>query len=163
MQQEQFPCDACGATGASHVEQREETWPVKGEPVAVSIAVRVCDHCGARVFDRELDDAAFAQAFDAYRRKHNVISPAEIVRLREKYGLTQRGLAALLGMGEITIHRYEKGSLPDDAHNTLLRLLEDPRTMETIFEMHSARLPASAARKLRQRLDHQGSVSPVLM
>jgi transcriptional regulator with XRE-family HTH domain len=79
--------------------------------------------------------------------------PSELKAMREHYGLSQRSLAALLGWGEVTVHRYENGSLPDEAHNQLLHLLKYPENMLRIAQMNGERLPASARRKLFARLE----------
>jgi DNA-binding transcriptional regulator YiaG len=71
------------------------------------------------------------------------MSPAEIVSLRETYGLTQRGLSNLLGMGEVTIHRYENGSIPDEANNQLLQMLQDPWNMQRLLKERGSQLPRS--------------------
>ena len=80
------------------------------------------------------------------------ITAIEVKQLRERYGLSQRSLSALLGWGEITIHRYENGSVPGDVHAQLLRLLFDPWNMGILFERHQDRLPAAARTALRDRL-----------
>ena len=153
MAMEQFRCEECGTVGTSRVVERDEVWPVKGKEITIHTTSRICDQCGEKVFDRELDDASFHKAFDAYRQGHGVIAPNEIVRLRERYGLTQRSLAALLGLGEVTIHRYEKGSLPDEAHNKLLQLMDDARLMRVVFEANQSRLSPPAVRRLQDRLE----------
>lgn len=134
---------------------RIETYPVKGEDTTVQANVRVCNRCQQDVFDERLDSANLAQAFDAYRFRHKILSLAEIKSIRESYGITQRSLSALLGLGEVTIHRYENGSLPDEAHNLLLKFIRDPWNMRLLVEENGGRIPPSALRKLTQRLAAQ--------
>lgn len=118
-----FTCFECGAENNTELIEVDRTLPVRGEPIAFKAAVRRCLECGERVFDSELADETLAKAYEIYRHKHGLLGPLEIRELRERYGLTQRGLSDLLGLGEIMIHRYESGSLPDEAHNLLLRLV----------------------------------------
>lgn len=54
-------------------------------------------------------DAVLRTARDLYRQKHGLLTSSNIARLRGRYGLSQRALARLLGWGEVTIQRYEKG------------------------------------------------------
>lgn len=60
---------------------------------------------------------------------------AELVKAtREKYGLSQRAFASLLGLGEATIVRYEKGSVPSKANANLIRAADDPKFMAGCLE-----------------------------
>jgi putative zinc finger/helix-turn-helix YgiT family protein len=148
-----FHCESCGREVETRTVKREEEFPVKGEPVKVLSSVRICADCGEDLSDKDLDSATLRAAYDVYRRQHNIISPDEIAGLRQRYGLSQRGLGALLGWGEITVHRYENGSLPDKAHNDMLRLLSDPKNMARIFAENSHRLPGRVRKKAASRLE----------
>ncbi|HEY3282616.1 MAG TPA: type II TA system antitoxin MqsA family protein [Armatimonadota bacterium] len=119
-------CDKCGLVNETHVEERQETLRVKGEEITHRIRLRICDTCGAEVYDEELDTVSQAAAFNEYRRRHDIPGPEELRSLREAYGLSQRDAAAILGFGEVSFHRYENGSVPDKAHANLLRDLRDP-------------------------------------
>lgn len=148
-----FKCDECGATNETKVVEREVNCTVKGMSIVLTAPVRVCTKCGERVFDYELDQAIFSKSFALYRQENNVITPEEIVELREKYGLSQRSLAQLLGWGDITIHRYEKGSIPSAAHNHLLKSLRKVSEFRVFFEEHRVRLPQTVAQKLELLLN----------
>src|SRR5437764_1137934 len=121
-----YMCERCGPTTNTRVESRTETYPVKGEETKVRAQVRVCAQCGGDISDDKLDSENLRRAFDEYRRRHDIVTAVEIREMRESYGLSQRGLGALLGWGEITEHRYEQGSMPDEAHNLVLRMIQDP-------------------------------------
>lgn len=149
-----YVCDDCDEIDETNtrVEERSETYSVKGEPITVLVRVRVCKNCGKDIFDEELDDQTLQAAYDIYRRKHKIIFPAEIRALREKYGLSQRGLGAVLGWGPITIHRYEAGSLPDESHNQVLRLLQDPFNMAQFIDENRDAIDADTRKKILDRL-----------
>jgi putative zinc finger/helix-turn-helix YgiT family protein len=147
-----YYCDACDKDVPTRVEERTEVLPVIGEPTEVLSVIRICLECGEDICDDELDTATLRKAYDIYRQRHNLIMPEQLKQLRELYGLSQRSLAALLGWGEVTVHRYENGSLPDEAHNQLLHLLKYPENMLRIAEMNGKRLHASARKKLFARL-----------
>jgi putative zinc finger/helix-turn-helix YgiT family protein len=52
-----------------------------------------------------------------------LLSPEEIRRSREKLGLTQKQFAALLGVGEATVSRWETGAqIQQRAMDRFLRL-----------------------------------------
>lgn len=149
---EQFSCPNCGPITSTIIKPRLQTFPVKGEKTTVTSLIRFCTKCGTDIYDKELDSEALAKAYYQYRTKHNIVSPADIRRLRETYGLTQRGLSALLGYGEITVHRYENGSIPDEVHNQLFRLIGDPLNLQRILDERHHLLNPRTERKLRNRV-----------
>jgi putative zinc finger/helix-turn-helix YgiT family protein len=134
------------------IVERSETYSVKGEPVRVRAKVRICPTCGKDISDEVLDDVALQSAYDVYRRKHNIIFPAEIRALRELYGISQRGLGTVLDWGPITIHRYETGSLPDESHNQVLRFLQDPYNMAKIINANPGAFDDQTYLKISERL-----------
>lgn len=150
-----YKCSYCGniQEDRTKIVTMEETFPVKGEPTSILSTVRICEGCKEPLYDRELDSANLSRAFDSYRSKHGIVSPANIKAIRETYGLTQRSLSNLLGMGEVTIHRYESGSIPDDVHNQLLVMMQNPWNMKKILTMRGDNLPASQKRKVVARLE----------
>ena len=66
--------------------------------------------------------------------------------------MSQRALSRLLGWGEITIHRYESGAIQDNAHDKLLRLIQDPRNMQKFLEGNRNKLPSYVASRLEKRI-----------
>ena len=130
----------------------KEVYNVRGDPIKIEAEIAICQKCGARIFDEERDSRNLGIAYSRYREKHNLLSPDEIRRTREKYGLSQRALSRLLGWGEITIHRYESGSIQDNVHDSTLRLIEDPRNIQKIFEANRGKLPSYTTARLEKRI-----------
>lgn len=146
-------CPNCKEHVKSRVVSRQETYPVKGEDVTVDATVRICEVCGEDIFDEELDEKTLSLAYDEYRRRKGLLTPKEIKALRESYGLSQRGLAVLLNWGEVTIHRYENGSLQDEAHNSvLLALRDDPRFVLSLLTKNSGNLNQREIENVRKRV-----------
>lgn len=150
-----YICDNCGLVDESmtRVVERSETYNVKGESIPVLARVRVCNSCNEEISDELLDDVTLQTAYDVYRSKHKIVFPAEIRALRETYGLSQRGLGTLLGWGPITIHRYESGSLPDESHNQVLRLMQDPFNVARLFLENKDSLDKATYKKMLARLN----------
>ncbi len=145
-------CLECGMEVAAQVEHRAEPIPVKGTEYHVSVSVPVCSVCGTEAFVEELEEDAIQRAFDLYRKEHGLIFPNEIRELRELYGLTQKGLAVLLGWGDVTITRYENGSLPSRAHNDILMLLRRPSTILEFVERGKHRIGMEEYNRLCQQI-----------
>lgn len=135
-------CLSCDQELAPRIEDRLETYPVRGEAISVNAKVAVCTGCGEDIDVEELDEASLRAAFDEYRRRHHLMTPDEMRSLRSRYGLGVRAFALLLGWGELTLHRYESGSLQDDAHETQLRMATSPENMRTMLEKNGHKLTA---------------------
>ncbi len=145
-------CPVCEDIQKIGVGTRKEVVTIKKEPVGVAAKVEKCTKCGEFFSSSEDDEVAIQQAYGKYRRIHNLLQPTEIREIREKYGLGQRAFARVLGWGEITIHRYEAGSLQDDAHNDALLLVRDADNFAKIYERTRHLLPKRVARRVDGRL-----------
>lgn len=124
-------CEVCGKEVETKIITRQETFKVCGEDITIDAQVLVCAECGEELFCEELDSATLVNAYNEYRRKHKLLLPDEIKKIREQYGLSQRSFAKLLNWGDKTICRYENGSVQDKAHNSLLLFLREPENMRT--------------------------------
>lgn len=77
----------------------------------------------------------------------NELTPRDIKRIREKYGLTQQGFARLLGLGEASVVRYENGQKPSKANANLIRAADDPAFMRDCLERDGELLTKSQREK----------------
>jgi putative zinc finger/helix-turn-helix YgiT family protein len=156
-----YVCEGCSGNGRSErrgdtvetrIELRDTTLPVRGESVTLTVPTRICAACGEPVYDRALDNATLERAYAIYRSRHDLVSADEVRALREKYAVSQRNLALLLGWSEATINRYEKGAAADRAHSVVLRLLRDAGAMRDLVEREGHVLPASVRDSLWRRI-----------
>ncbi len=127
-------CEKCNKEVETKVMKLEETYEIHGEPITVETDVRVCAECGEDLWDEKLDDATLLATYNEYRKKHNLLFPDEIKEIREKYGLSQRGFARILGWGDETLKRYERGGAQDKARDSLLVFMKDPKNMAKYLE-----------------------------
>lgn len=141
MNENKIFCPNCMKYSAFHIVNKKEQYRVKGENIEIDASVAICDSCNEEVFHPDYDEQNLERAYNAYRAKHKLLFPHEIKSIREKYGLSQRKFAKILGWGQITIHRYETGAVPDIAHSDMLRLLADPLNMKCLIEQKSEILP----------------------
>ena len=141
-------CEECGKEVETKVITKKETYDVCGEPIEVDAQVLVCTDCGEEFYSEELDNATLVRAYNEYRRKHKLLQPEEIKKIREQYGLSQRGFAKLLNWGDKTVCRYENGSIQDKAHNSLLLFLREPENMRTYLTENEVALNERQQSKL---------------
>lgn len=124
MNQEKY-CPKCEEYRDVRIQNRTETYTVRGKKIAVSVEVEVCAVCGETLLQGGGDEKVLDQVNAAYREQADLLSPTQIKRIRERYALSQKSFAALLGMSEATINRYEQGKLQEPSHDALLRACED--------------------------------------
>lgn len=65
---------------------------------------------------------------DAYRKEMGLLTSKEIITIRDKYKVSQKDFAEILGWGGATITRYENHQVQDRAHDDILRKIgTDPK------------------------------------
>ena len=152
-------CPACMKDADVRIEGRRETLPVRGEDIEVEARVAVCSTCGEDIWLDELEGETLARAFAEYRRRRRLLQPDEMARIRRRWGLGQRAFALLLGWGEVTLHRYESGSLQDAAHDAQLRMAERPENIRTLLEAHGERLTPRQREAVERRLGEAAALA----
>ena len=118
-------CPACEGYHPFSSTSRVETYRVRGKDICVPVIVDVCGKCGQAVFDEQRDEGVMREVYAAYRRQESLLSPQEIKDIRDRYRLSQRSFAELLGMSEATINRYENGALQAQTHDNAIRACRD--------------------------------------
>lgn len=126
-------CPNCEDYRETDTRRSKESYTVRGECFEVDATVAVCKHCGESIFDEERDEAILQELFARYRKRKGLLFPDEIKEVRERYGLSQKAFATLLGMSEATINRYERGGLQDEAHDNAIRFCDKRRNMRLLM------------------------------
>ena len=87
------------------------------------------DELGEEIFNREIEIENDNRLYNTYKKQKNLLTSSEIKEIRKKYGLTQKEYAFIIGVGEITIHRFEKGAIQTEAVDSIMRLSNNPNNM----------------------------------
>lgn len=117
-------CHDCGT--ALVRETRAVEYPYKGQSVTVDQPAWWCPDCGEGVLTGKDFRAKEPALAELRARVDGILSPAEVRRIREKLGLSQRKAGAVLGGGPHAFQKYEKGEVGvSQAMSNLLRLLDD--------------------------------------
>ncbi len=87
------------------------------------------DENGKEIFDRNIEIENDQRLYDIYKKKNNLLTNEEIKKIRKKYDLTQKEYALVIGVGEVTVHRFEKGSIQTEAVDSIMKLSNDPDNM----------------------------------
>lgn len=115
-------CPYCKKEVEYKIEQRELK-EFRGIEVNTFENVAICDECNQDLYVNKIEDENNERIYKIYREKANIIKAEDIVKLREKYDISQRELTAILGFGKMTINRYERGGLPTKSQSDYIKLL----------------------------------------
>lgn len=145
-------CPNCEDVRRVEVGSRKETVTIRKESIEVEANVERCTYCGDFFSSSDEDEVTIQKAYREFRERRGLLQPEQIRELREQYGVGQRAFARILGWGEITIHRYEAGSVQDEAHNDTLMLVRDADNFARLYEKNKKTLPISVSQHVEERL-----------
>lgn len=145
-------CPLCEGVRNLVYGSQQEKILVRGEEIDVSVNLFYCP-TGDHYFQSFDDDEERIQsAYREYRKRKGFLQPEEIKQIREQYGLSQRNFARLLGWGDITIHRYESGSLQGDAQNDVLLLIKSFEDFKKYFEKKKNSIDSEIVLKVEESI-----------
>lgn len=113
---------------------------VKGTIIEFDEYYMVDPKTGEEVFDRDLEIENDTRLYDIYKKQMNLLTSSEIKNIRKKYDMNQKEFALSIGVGEITIHRFENGSIQTDSVDSIIRLSEDPNIMYSLLVKNKTNL-----------------------
>lgn len=106
---------------------------VKGKIIDFDEYYVVDPTTGEEVFDRNIEIENDARLYDIYKKQMSLLTSSEIKNIRKKYDMNQKEFALSIGVGEITIHRFENGSIQTESVDSIIRLSEDPDIMYNLL------------------------------
>ena len=127
LEKELKGCPICGKEHEVEIRKRKSQIRIKDTMVDFDEIYYRCtnvsdnednEYVSAGMMDRNL-----LEAKDVYRKENGLLTSNEIKQIRKKYGLTQAEFSFLLGLGEITITRYEKKLIQDETYDKVMRLV----------------------------------------
>lgn len=86
----------------------------------------LCEDSGEQFTDDQLDNINIIQVHNLYREKHGVPNPEQIVKIRNKYGVSASKMSEILGLGTNAYRLYENGDMPTVANGRLILSIEQP-------------------------------------
>ena len=130
-----------------YVRLKEKTL-FKGQEIEYDVIYEYCEVADEYISSDTMISVNDISLKDAYRKKNGLLTSEEIENIRQKYGISQSDLAILLGWGEKTITRYESHQVQDNAHDTILRKIdEDPEWYISLLKKVKGKLSSSAYAK----------------
>lgn len=94
-----------------------------------------CEDSGEQFTTTALDEVNMNQVYNQYRDRFNIPFPDEIIRIREKYGLSAAKMSEILGFGVNSYRQYESGEMPSIANAKLIQMIGDPKYFIDMVEL----------------------------
>lgn len=126
-----------------NIKVRKTKANVKGKVIEFDEYYMIDPVTGEEVFDRNIEIENDARLYDIYKKQMNLLTSSEIKNIRKKYDMNQKEFALSIGVGEITIHRFENGSIQTESVDSIIRLSEDPDIMYNLLIKNQANLSDS--------------------
>lgn len=95
----------------------------------------ICEDSGEQFTTTSLDEVNMNQVYNQYRDKFNIPFPDEIIRIREKYGLSAAKISDILGFGVNSYRQYEAGEMPSVANAKLIQMVDEPKIFIEMVEL----------------------------
>jgi len=156
-------CPECEIEREVQYGTKEETLTIRKENIDVTSKVFYCPTGDHFFSDIEDDEEKIQFAYREYRKRKNILQPEEIKKLRDKYGLSQQEFSLFLGYGAKTINRNEKGAIPDDSHNNLIKLVQDIDSFIVHFDNVKSKLSIKLQQKIVSKLTEFGKIHSKLI
>mgnify|MGYP000124472653 CR=1 FL=1 len=124
---EKMFCSICEEEHNVELIEEEREIEIKGKKVKHKEKMYRCNkYTKENTFETgEMWNENLISSYDAYRQQNNLLTSKEIKQIRNKYKITQLEMAKLLGVGDVTVTRYETKQIQDEAHDKIMRLIDE--------------------------------------
>jgi putative zinc finger/helix-turn-helix YgiT family protein len=148
-------CPYCEDFREIEIIRKMEKSMIRGREIASEAEFSLCTACGKEFASMQQMDTTLTNGYNLYRELENIIFPAKIIAIRQKYGASQKAFAKILDLGELTINSFEQGSLPSKSVSNLMRLMEKPGNFTELFEKNRSKLSSFQVKKIESKLSEQ--------
>ena len=125
MKNDKSYCLVCDKEVNFITKQEIEKCRIKGVEITYVALRAYCPNCDKDLFVPEYEKINRTNRFDEYKKIKGLLTSQDIIAIRNKYGLSQTKLAAVIMCGAKNISRYETGTIQDKHIDLLLRILDE--------------------------------------
>lgn len=145
-------CGNCNSMQNVLEKEEVKNYQIKDTEITAQTLTLTCVNCNEQIYDKVTESINDIIIFDTYKKMHNLLTSTEIIHMREKYDLSQSAFSKILGFGLKTITRYENGSIQDEAHDNLLRLVKSQSNFLILWEQRKKYLSDKENDKVKNAL-----------
>ncbi|TYB31274.1 MAG: DUF4065 domain-containing protein [Candidatus Mcinerneyibacterium aminivorans] len=118
-------CPSCRKKHLPELKKEKVSIEIKGQEISYHEKYFYCENANEEFIPGKLMNENLLRAKDTYRMKNDLLTSKQIKNIRQKYNLTQKDMAKLLGWGLKTITRYENKMIQNKAHDDVMKLLKN--------------------------------------
>jgi uncharacterized phage-associated protein len=147
-------CSKCRKRVSYHIFKRPAKTIIKDIEIEYEEYYGICDECKSEMFIPGLDDRNEEELENKFRKRKELITTSDIMKILEKYNIEKRPLSKLLGFGELTITRYIDGQLPSSKYSDVLfEVLRDEQKMKMYVETNKEEVSTVAVNKVIRAIE----------
>lgn len=136
-----------GHDATFHLEVKRHIFKVRNKEIALEIPTWISDASELEYPEPDFGDPLVA-AYNAYRKVVGLPSPERMKEQRKCLGLSVKAFATLLGIGDASVSRYEKGALPSLLHQRAYKEFGTPAGMRRLLETNGTELETKDQEKI---------------
>ncbi len=125
---------------------------VKGMEIEFQEKIAIDIKTDKEVYVRELEIENDIKLYNLYKIEKGLLTSDQIKNIREKYDLNQNDFSIMLGFGEITIHRYENGTIQTKANDSMITICREPKVFQEIVLKNSSKISKEKYKKLYEKI-----------
>ncbi len=154
-------CPICGEKHELNMKVKKNKIGIKGIEIEYDEKYFKCpkhdgeesEFCPAKLFDENLFNAR-----NEYRKKFGLLTSDEIIDIRKEYGLSQVELSRMLGLGDVTIARYETKAIQEPLYDDILRRVKQyPMELLELLDKHKDKFTNERYDQIRSKIiENQG-------
>ena len=129
-----FYCDECGNEENYEVIHKMEEVTIKDVTFKNEHEYCQCSVCKELYEPLDDVDKNIKSDYAKYREIKHLLSPEDITSIREKYELSQRRFAELLGISHSTLSRIENGARQNEYQNNLFLMASAPEAFLKVIQ-----------------------------
>ena len=149
---EKIYCEKCDKLVEYDIKEEKSIYNIRGQEIAINAYFVFCKECGEKLLEPYYEDLNLKKAYKKYINLNNYITAQEIKNIRKIYGVNQVIFAKLLGLGEATIQRYERNSIPTKVNSDLIKRVQDPEEFKKFLDLNKNSISDSDYEKINKKL-----------
>lgn len=120
------------------IKTRKVKAEVKGKIIEFDELYMLDSNTNEEIFNRNLEIENDIRLYDIYKEQEGLLTSTQIKNIRKKYNMSQKEFALAIGVGEVTIHRFENGSIQTASVDSIIRLSANPDIMADLLNKNKA-------------------------
>lgn len=151
----EMSCPDCEKIVVVSEIRKETNVVIKGKNISFLVPMYKCSVCGSEFQTMEQLEESLKLGKQSAAYAENELTPEKIISIREKYNASQKAFAMILGMGELTINKYEQGEKPSSSNRMLLLLSQDPGCFYKMYEINKYKIGDVQ----KEKIEHSAGLS----